>query len=448
MILPSERNRLVLQAGFAEGPEGEKAWKSWFAKQPEDFQEEWKKNTETYGDKFKNACGEELMDTQMNPDAEEAMYAEGENVPLSKLPVELQENVKNPPPSVEKLKKKMEESMMMKTDDMLPSEMARMRAAAPASKEAASGMYGFTKSTQRDVEVLVRRARKKASAIARAVYAKDERIAPFLQMHAKRAKSSSAKILLAALQEIGPKIAGGKVAASTPLGLYGFPSRTARMGLIACADFRGFCGEASYDLHTRRQAKFERITGFLQEHSKQAKCGYSRMLLGCWPDAPKTAGDISDLPPALQEQAQKMKDKGKDNKEKDEPKKKDKKAQLELEAKFPPKAVDFNRVQDSDGFWEWPLPDAMMMSGTRFSPKNIGDVIFSLNMWAGAWERTNKQADVSEEIGTEQPEFSELQGKQADVSEEIGTEQPEFSELQGKQASTTPHTVSGWLEWE
>jgi hypothetical protein len=40
---------------------------------------------------------------------EEAMWAKGEEVPLEKLPEELQENVKNPPPEVQALKEKMVE---------------------------------------------------------------------------------------------------------------------------------------------------------------------------------------------------------------------------------------------------------------------------------------------------------------------------------------------------
>jgi hypothetical protein len=39
---------------FAEGPEGQKQFAEWFEDQPEDFQEEWKDNTEKYKDVVKD----------------------------------------------------------------------------------------------------------------------------------------------------------------------------------------------------------------------------------------------------------------------------------------------------------------------------------------------------------------------------------------------------------
>jgi hypothetical protein len=56
--------------------------------------------------------------------------------------------------------------------------------------------------------------------------------------------------------------------------------------LVACSDLRAYVGEVAYGLHSRRTAKYDRITGFLKEHGKTAKCAYSRMILDCYPDAP------------------------------------------------------------------------------------------------------------------------------------------------------------------
>ena len=69
-------------------------------------------------------------------------------------------------------------------------------------------------------------------------------------------------------------------------GLYGYPTKTARLALVACSDLRAYVGEVAYGLHSRRTAKYDRITGFLKEHGKTAKCAYSRMILDCYPDAP------------------------------------------------------------------------------------------------------------------------------------------------------------------
>ena len=75
-------------------------------------------------------------------------------------------------------------------------------------------------------------------------------------------------------------------------GLYGHPTKTARLALVACSDLRAYVGEVAYSLHSRRTAKYARMTGFLKEHGKTAKCAYSRMILDCYPDAPvsKQAG--------------------------------------------------------------------------------------------------------------------------------------------------------------
>jgi hypothetical protein len=159
-------------------------------------------------------------------------------------------------------------------------------------KEAASGLYGYTKQTQRDVEASVRKVQKRALKIARAAYRRDPKVADFLQTHQKRAKSYPAKVLLAALRDLGPKVASdqtSKDAAPTPFGMYGMPSKTAQLGLNACTELRTFAGEVAYGLHSRRQARYAKITGFLKEHSKRARCGYSRMLLSCYPDGPKVA---------------------------------------------------------------------------------------------------------------------------------------------------------------
>ncbi len=42
-------------ARFTSGPEGRKEWEEWFANRPEAEQEEWKRYTDEYGDKFKSA---------------------------------------------------------------------------------------------------------------------------------------------------------------------------------------------------------------------------------------------------------------------------------------------------------------------------------------------------------------------------------------------------------
>ena len=54
--------------------------------------------------------------------------------------------------------------------------------------------------------------------------------------------------------------------------------------------------------------------------------------------------------------------------------------------RFPPKAVDANKLTDPDGFWELPVSVAERSFAISLRPKDIGDVIFFLNMAADGWE--------------------------------------------------------------
>ena len=66
-------------------------------------------------------------------------------------------------------------------------------------------------------------------------------------------------------------------------------------------------------------------------------------------------------------------------------------ASVEREAKFPSKAMDVNKLPDTDGFWDWDIKEANRMTGMSLRPKTVGDVIFWLNMVGGAWEKQAKK---------------------------------------------------------
>lgn len=74
-------------------------------------------------------------------------------------------------------------------------------------KEAGTGLYGFSKKVQADCESCVRKVQREASSIAKRAYGKNEKVAEFLSAHARRADSLPAQILVAALGEMGPKVA-------------------------------------------------------------------------------------------------------------------------------------------------------------------------------------------------------------------------------------------------
>jgi hypothetical protein len=63
------------------------------------------------------------------------------------------------------------------------------------------------------------------------------------------------------------------------------------------------------------------------------------------------------------------------------------------EMRFPPKALDLNKLKNADSFWGWSIKEAsrdagLVQPGSPF--KRIADMIFWLNMAAQEWERQNK----------------------------------------------------------
>jgi hypothetical protein len=112
---------------------------------------------------------------------------------------------------------------------------------------------------------------------------KDPRVLEFLQVHAKRAKSQPAKVLLACYKDSLPKIASNKTA--THYGMYGFPVKTANVGVSMCSALREAAGIISAELHARKTAEYESVTGFLTQHGKTAKCGAAKLLLSVYPDS-------------------------------------------------------------------------------------------------------------------------------------------------------------------
>ena len=190
--------------------------------------------------------------------------------------------------------------------DTLYNFMYRKKASVPqrtrmTERTAAGGLYGFTKGVQKDCESAIRKVSKSAARIAKQLWAKDEGTCAFLNTHARRSKSITAKVILTAMKELGPKVAtfhqlrratyhtkqyqpNEKMAGKSGYGLYGFKSKTANLGLGGCSQLKTDVGEITADLHSRRTAKRENIVGFLKEHKKVGKCVYSRLMLSAYPD--------------------------------------------------------------------------------------------------------------------------------------------------------------------
>ena len=181
-----------------------------------------------------------------------------------------------------------------------------------------TGLYGHTRAVQSTCENSIKRLQKTAKALAKQIYAKNEDTAPFLAAHAKRANSLPAKILVEAMKDIGPKIASTmrlaelRIEASPPekvtkeaarkYGLYGFPAKTAKLGLGACTSIREQAGTMVADMHGRKADAHGNITGFFNSHAKEAKCMYAKMLASAYPDPDrKTAAVVASEPKSVKE---------------------------------------------------------------------------------------------------------------------------------------------------
>lgn len=152
--------------------------------------------------------------------------------------------------------------------------------------KAPSGLYGYTKAVQSCCEGAVRKLNRRASRIVRTAVGRDEKVLDFLQKHAKRNNSKTAKVLLGAYKESMPKIAmfAARVAASAELGMYGIPAKTVKLGLGACSELHESAGSIVASLHSRRAELYKDVVGFFGQHAKEAGCMSSRLLSSCYPD--------------------------------------------------------------------------------------------------------------------------------------------------------------------
>ena len=257
-----------------------------------------------------------LTATEYDNELKSAKHEKGKSVPLSKLPEEVQENVKNPPESVQKVKEEMEKKAIATLTaadyEALLSKESRFEAGKPADptkhmseedaaewkkqneehrdnfKTARSGLYGSTKDTESCCTSAVKKLQATAKKLAKEIYSKDGDSPSFLSEHGKRTGSKTAKLLVSAMKDLGPKVAGARTAAGKK-GLYGYKERTAKIALHACTALHHQAGVIASEMNDRKADAHDRITGFLKEHSKTAKCAYSAMLLESYPPSPVVA---------------------------------------------------------------------------------------------------------------------------------------------------------------
>jgi hypothetical protein len=185
------------------------------------------------------------------------------------------------------------------------------------------GLYGYPKPIVSSCETAAKRLNRRAAGLMHTAIKRDKHILSFLEMHAGRGGSHAARVLLGAYKSSMPQTTWGDenpefdfgVVASTKeagrmYGMYGFPSKTAKMGLSACTAVREAAGVIGAEMHRRKAAQHGRITGFFGEHAKTAKCTACDLILSCYPavdfkfrrasgEEPKTVADWLNWDPEL-----------------------------------------------------------------------------------------------------------------------------------------------------
>jgi hypothetical protein len=183
------------------------------------------------------------------------------------------------------------------------SECMARRAAIEVTARRGNGLYGYPKMVQAACETAARRLNTRAASLVRQAMRRDDAVVGFLNTHAKRADSLPAKVLLAAFRDSLPKIEAEALRLDEPpppptptvvlasmkeagsrWGAYGYPAKTAKLGLGACTALRQAAGELAGAMHSRRANMHPRFTGFFGEHGKTAHCGASRLILLSYPD--------------------------------------------------------------------------------------------------------------------------------------------------------------------
>ena len=142
----------------------------------------------------------------------------------------------------------------------------------------AQGLYGYDPAVQSDCEQAARHLYRRATLIARRAHAADPQVGAFLAERASRRSCEASKILADAL---------GPADTSAPRhpqgGMYGLPSRTATVGLRACAELEVAAGTIAAALYSRRQGAQDQLASFFRDHSRRARCARSRLLAACAP---------------------------------------------------------------------------------------------------------------------------------------------------------------------
>jgi len=177
----------------------------------------------------------------------------------------------------------------------LEGRMARVAAEREARR--GGGLYGYPRQIQSACETATKRLRRRAGRVVMEAAKRDRHVLAFLETHARQGGSVTARVLLGAYRAAMPQVPPREPAPPVPsdpdvlvreaararMGMYGYPAKTAKLGLKSCAVVREEAGLIAADLHIRKAALRAKITGFLGEHSKTADSAEAGLILRSFP---------------------------------------------------------------------------------------------------------------------------------------------------------------------
>ena len=135
-------------------------------------------------------------------------------------------------------------------------------------KQAASGMFGFTKSVQRDVESAIRKLQKKTESMSRALENKHQESGSYLTMRGDVSRCPAAKAL-------SGQCLINKAPVRVLKGPMGYKPSCVKACHKSISDLILYAGELAHSLHTRDR---EHIP-FLKAYAKRKRCPFAKLLL-------------------------------------------------------------------------------------------------------------------------------------------------------------------------
>jgi len=135
-------------------------------------------------------------------------------------------------------------------------------------KQAASGMFGFTKSVQRDVESAIRKLQKKTEALSRPLENRHQEAGSYLTLRGNVSKCPAAKAL-------SGQCLLNKAPTRVLKGPMGYKPSCVKACHKSISDLILYAGEVAHSLHNRDRDHIP----FLKMYVKRRRCPFAKILL-------------------------------------------------------------------------------------------------------------------------------------------------------------------------